>query len=219
MFQRLMAIPQEEYLQLTAVQQARQPITRQFYNLEKRYEDSEKISEPFKRLINQSETLNEMKDLKEKMRQGILVSTPKPYQTRAKTLFQNLEPHIKFNERGEIFDDKGDVIPNSRLEDLIQYAVRDRRRNIVPVAWNKFMLLLKAHNVPKFVLNHDTLKELETPITMIKSEPPSPRKRSPSVKRRERGAKSKALKSITMQRHPRSRTRKKKTDLDFLQHF
>ena len=224
MFQRLMAIPQEEYLQLTSVQQARQPMTQQFYNLEKRYQEGEHIHEPYKRLVNQSEILNEMKNMKEKMRQSIMISTPKPYQTRAKTLFQNLEPYIKFNERGEIYDDKGNVIPDSRLEDLVQYAVRDRRRNIVPVAWDKFKSLLQIHNVPKFVLNHDTLKELDSPMAMIKTEPPSPysfpKKRSLSVKKRERGAKSRAIEAITMQRKTRSRTRKKKkSELDFLQDF
>ena len=49
MFQRLMAIPQEEYLymQLTSVQQARQPITQQFYILEKRNREGEQILEPY----------------------------------------------------------------------------------------------------------------------------------------------------------------------------
>lgn len=227
MFQRLMAIPQEEYLQLTSVQQARQPLTQQFYNLEKRYQEGEHILEPYKRLINQSETLDEMKNLKEKMRQGIMISTPKPYQTRAKTLFQNLEPYIKFNERGEIYDYKGDLITDSRLEDLVQYAVRDRRRNIKPVAWDEFKYILQKYNVPKFVLNYDTLKEMESPISIAKSEPISPylspKARSPSVKKRERGAKSRAAIAI-MQRQSRSKVRKvqkkrKKPDLNFLQDF
>ena len=220
-----MAIPQEEYLQLTSVQQARQPMTQQFYNLEKRYQEGEHIHEPYKRLVNQSETLDEMKNLKEKMRQGIMISTPKPYQTRAKTLFQNLEPFIKFNERGEIYDDKGDVIADSRLEDLVQYAVRDRRRNIIPVAWDKFKTILQQYNVPKFVLNHDTLKELETPMAKIKSESlsPSPKARpklrSRSVKKHERGAKSKAMEFLLKQRKSRSKTKKKKSEVNFLQHF
>ncbi|MEL7306373.1 MAG: hypothetical protein AAGK05_00115 [Pseudomonadota bacterium] len=214
-----MAIPQEEYLQLTSVQQARQPLTQQFYNLEKRYQEGEYITEPYKRLINQSETLDEMKNLKEKMRQGIMVSTPKPYQTRAKTLFQNLEPFIKFNERGEIFDDKGDVIADSRLEDLVQYAVRDRRRNIRPVAWDMFKSFLRKYNIPKFVLNHETLKEMETPI--IKSEPTSGRSspivKFPSPQKRERGAKRRAKES--MQRKSKAKKVFKNSDLSFLKDF
>ena len=189
MFQRLMAIPQEEYMQLSAVQQARQPVTQQFYNLEKKYQEGERILEPYKRLITQSETLDEMKVLKEKMRQGIMLSTPKPYQTRAKTLFQNLEPHVKINARGEIYDEHGDVIPHSHLDELIQYAVRDRRRKIVPVAWDRFKTLLHEHNVPKFVMNHDTISELEQ----------SPSHTVPVVKTR-KGLPTKSSKQVTVKR-------------------
>ena len=160
MFQRLVAIPQEEYMQLSSVQQARQPITQQFYNVEKRYRDAEDIEEPYKRLVYQSEALDEMKDLKEKMRHGILEITPKPYQSRAKTLFQSLEPFLKFNERGEIYTENEQLIPQSRLEDLIQHAVRDRRRNLTPKGWKEFRNLLQLHNAPKFMLNRDTLDEM-----------------------------------------------------------
>lgn len=212
MFQRLMAIPQEEYLQLTSVQQARQPITQQFYDLEKRYQEGEHITEPYKRLLNQSETLNEMKNLKEKMRQGIITSTPKPYQTRAKSLFQSLEPFIKYNDRGEIYDEKSNIIPESRLEDLIQYAVRDRRRNIIPKAWSEFVTLLKKHNVPKSMLNHDTLREIDLPKehTFMKSEPITPTSRRASPKKHERGAKLSALHDIFMQGNSMMKKRKKK---------
>ena len=101
-----------------------------------------------------------MKELKEKMRQGIVESTPKPYQARAKTLFQSLEPFLRFNERGEIFDDSNQIIPRSRLEDLIQHAVRDRRRSHTPEGWQEFRHILQAQNVPKFMLNRDTLDEM-----------------------------------------------------------
>ncbi|MEL7196319.1 MAG: hypothetical protein AAFO96_28050 [Bacteroidota bacterium] len=160
MFQRLMAIPQEEYMQLSSVQQARQPITQQFYDLERRYREGEEIREPYKRLVNQSEVLDEMKELKIKMRQGIIESTPKPYQSRAKTLFQSLEPFLKFNERGEIYNVADQLIPQSRLEDLVQHAVRDRRRSHTPTGWPDFRHLLEEHNVPKFMLNRDTLDEM-----------------------------------------------------------
>lgn len=163
-------------MQLKTVQQARQPLTQQFYNVQKEYDEGEQISEPYKRLVHQSEALDEMKELKEKMREGIVVSTPKPYQTRAKTLFQSLEAVLKFNERGEIYSDKNQLISNSRLEDLIQHAVRDRRRrSMSPTGWPEFRHLLKVHNVPKHTLNRDTLDEMkkeeikEEPSTDIKS--------------------------------------------------
>lgn len=240
MFQRLMAIPQEEYLQLTSVQQARQPMTQQFYNMEKRYQEGEQIMEPYKRLVNQSEVLDELKVLKEKMREGIITATPKPFQTRAKTLYQSLQPFIKFNERGEIYDDKGNVIPYSRLEDLVQYAVRDRRRNIKPEAWDYFKTTLQKYNVPKYVLNSDTLKELDSPF-MIKSEPSSssssrsssippqfrhvsrsPLRKERSKSRLGRAAKARAKANMTMQRKRLERKRsdvKVKDSLKFLKNF
>ena len=169
MFQRLIAIPQEEYMQLTRIQQVRQPATQQFYNLERQYNEQARIDDPYHRLMLQSETLDEMKELKERMRQDITSTTPKPYQKRAQALFQSMEPFLKFNERGEIYNVSEQLIPQSRLEDLIQYAVRDRRRNITPTGWQDFRILLKTHNVPKSMLNRDTLEEMnkERDITQI----------------------------------------------------
>ena len=170
MFQRLIAIPQEEYLQLTRVQQARQPITQQFYNLDRQYNEQARIDDPYNRLMLQSETLDEMKELKERMRQDITSSTPKPYQKRAHALFQSMQPYLKFNNRGEIYNFCEQLIPHSRLEDLIQHAVRDRRRNLTPTGWDDFRHLLKRHNVPKFMLNRDTLEELDAEETIKKEE-------------------------------------------------
>ena len=171
MFQRLVAIPQEEYMQLTSVQQARQPITQQFYNLERQYNEQDYIRDPYKRVMLQSETLDQMKDLKERMRQDITASTPKPYQQRARSLFQSLESFLNFNERGEIHNDSGRLIPQSRLEDLVQHAVRDRRRNLTPTGWSEFRHLLESHNVPKFMLNRDTLDEMRKDELSKREEP------------------------------------------------
>lgn len=33
--------------------------------------------------------------------------------------------------------------------DLVQHAVRDRRRNLTPMGWPEFRHLLQEHNVPK----------------------------------------------------------------------
>ena len=160
-FQRMIVVPQEEYLQLSAVQNARQPLTQQYYGLENKYQESQYIKDPYERLLTQSETLDEMKRLKEQMRNNISISTPKPYLSRAKALFENVSNFIKFNDRGEILNKENQPIPRSRIEDLIQHAVRDRRRNILPEGWTHFLNMLREHNVPKSVLNRDTLQELE----------------------------------------------------------
>ena len=170
MFQRLMAIPQEEYLQLTTVQQARQPLLRQFHNLESQYQQQEHISDPYRKLVHQSETLDAMKLLKDKIRQDITTATPKPYQSRARSLFQHIDPILKLNERGEIFDEMNEAIPESRIEDLIQYAVRDRRRNFQPKGWNSFIKILRDHNIPKYMLNRNTLDEMESIKRPVKTE-------------------------------------------------
>ena len=160
-FQRMIAIPQEEYLQLSAVQNARQPLTQQFYNLERQYNQEAQIKDPYKRVILQSQTLDDMKQLKDNMRHYLTVSTPKPYRTRAQALLENVSSFLRFNDRGEIYDRENNIIENTRLEDLIQHAVRDRRRNISPVGWNYFLNLLREHNIPKSILNRGTMDEME----------------------------------------------------------
>lgn len=167
-FQRMIAIPQEEYLQLSSVQNVKQPLTQQFYNLESQYDKDATIGDPYKRLILQSGGLEEMKQLKDKMRHYITVSTPKPYRSRAQALLENISSFIRFNERGEIYDKENNVIENTRLEDLIQHAVRDRRRNMSPTGWPHFLSLLREHNVPKSILNRDTLDEMELDVSKLR---------------------------------------------------
>ena len=157
----MIAIPQEEYSQLTTVQNIRQPLTQQLHNLERDYKANEGISDPYKRMMLQSETLEEMKDLKNQMRNYITFSTPKPYRHRAQALFHSIESHINFNDRGEIMDRHGNVIQHSRLEDLVQHAVRDRRRSMVPIGWDEFVNVLRDRNIPRSTLNRETLDELE----------------------------------------------------------
>ena len=175
MFQRMMAIPQEEYLQLTAVQAARQPMVQQMQNLTSQYEEESEIRDPYRRLLYQAETLDQMKTLKDKLRQQIVLATPKPFQSRTRSLFQHLDPILKLNERGEIFNEQGQAIADSRIDDLIQHAVRDRRRPFNPTGWDSFLRLLRMNNIPKYMLNRNTLDELEarhtpTPVKEEKEE-------------------------------------------------
>ena len=160
----MVAMPYEEYAHLSGnskINQVKQPYDQQFHDLEKEYAKQDNISDPFRRMMLQGETIDEMKILKEKMRNVIAANSPKPYRTRANALYQGLEPFLKFNERGEIFDDKGNLISDSHIEDLIQYAVRDRRRDIIPKGWQQFTTILRKHNVPRYTLNRLTLDEMD----------------------------------------------------------
>ena len=172
-FQRMIAIPQEEYLALSSFQNVREPLAQHFHKLEERYTAEEREKDPYRRMVLQSNTLDQMKQVKEQLRNSLTVSTPKPYQSRAKALFQTLDGVLKFNDKGEIYSDDGNLISGSRVEDLIQHAVRDRRRNLTPAGWSDFLTVLRDHNVPKSILNRSTLDEMEekaAPVVMIKRE-------------------------------------------------
>ena len=186
-FQRMIAIPQEEYLAITAMQNVTHPSAQHFYNLENKYKTDENIRDPYRRLVMQSNTLDEMKQVKDNIRNSLTVATPKPYQNRAQALFKSLESHLRFNDKGEIYSDDGNIISGSRVEDLINYAVRDRRRNIVPKGWSQFVNILRDLNVPKTILNRDTLDTLEgksSPTTTSTSALTPPSIRTPKRKRK-----------------------------------
>ena len=164
MFQRMVAVPYEQYAQLNTAQGLRdvkQPLDGQFSALDKQYTDRVNVADPYRRMMLQGETLEEMKAMKERMRNVIVANSPKPYRNRAKALFDGLESIIKFNERGEILSDEGRAVPHSHVQDLIQYAVRDRRREVLPTGWKDFLSLMKKHNVPRHMLNRFTLDEME----------------------------------------------------------
>ena len=91
------------------------------------------------------------------------MGTPKHYRSRALSLYHSIEPNIKFNDRGELMDESNQPIRDSRAEDLIQHAVRQQRRPFTPIAWSTFVNLLKKHNVPRSMLNRETLDELSQP--------------------------------------------------------
>ena len=161
-FQRMIAIPQEEYIQLKSMQYVNAPEAQKMAELAQVYQQQQtQIKDPHEQMILQGATLDHMKDLKEKLRQDLSLGTPKPYRNRALSLFRSIEPHVKFNERGEIYGDDDKPIEHSRAEDLIQHAVRTHRRHFTPLAWDYFLNLLKKHNVPRSILNRYTLEELD----------------------------------------------------------
>ena len=102
-FQRMVVVPHEEYLAMTSFQQVKEPLKQQFYNLENRYNFEEKEQDPYRRLHMQSNTLDQMKRVKERMRNLLTISTPRPYRNRAQALYVTLEKVVEFNEGGEIF--------------------------------------------------------------------------------------------------------------------
>ena len=213
MFQRLIAIPQEEYMTLSSMQNVHQPLNQQFKKLDTEYQAEENIQDPYKRLIHQSETLDQMKKLKEQMRQQLHITTPKPYRNRAQSLYNSIESFLKFNERGELLDDNDRTIPHSRVEDLVQHAVRDRRRILLPRGWPHFLKILRDHNVPKTTLNRDTLNEMEKSQFSIKKEPPSPSIKQSPQKRSLKQAFKRPVKQ------PLRKQPKRETKPDFLKYY
>ena len=109
-YSQMVAIPRNEYTQLTTVQNARQPLTQQFYKLESAYKTNALIPNAHQSISLQSETIEKMKNLKDQMRHYLTVSTPKPYRSRAESLFQSLEPYLNVNDIGEIIKDDGSVM-------------------------------------------------------------------------------------------------------------
>lgn len=228
-YSRMVVIPQEEYVQLSAMQQVRQPLAQQVYQSEQDYQNNLHIKDPHRAVLMQSETIERLKDLKDQMRHYLTVSTPKPYRSRAEALFQSIEPWLNVNEKGEIIQADNSVIESSRVEDLIQHAVRDRRRSFVPTGWSYFINLLKQHNVPKSSLNRETLDELDAPAskhpsklpppknwTRVKKEPKTPplknvtlRSKLP-IRKRSRSAVGRKTSPAPMQRRGRSREKRRR---------
>ena len=67
--------------------------------------------------------------LKDELRERMKQVTPKPYQSRVENLYDFMKNKLTFSEKGKLVDD-GKTITDSNISDLIQHAVRDRRRNI-----------------------------------------------------------------------------------------
>ena len=175
-FQRMVGIPEDEYTHLKSLQQATDPVQNKFLSLSHEYQKEGFIKNPHVRVQKQGETLNEMINMKEELRTRLVQATPKPYRTRAESLFQYVANKISTNERGEMMDVDGSLIEDSNIADLIQHAVRDRRRNIIPPGWNNFLKVLRDTNAPRMILNYDTLNEISGKQKSVgfKTKSPSP---------------------------------------------
>ena len=171
-FERMVAIPEQDYQYLKNLQQTSHPSQSRIASLTSDYSRQGNIQDPYVRIHRQGETLDALKKLKDEMRQRVIQSTPKPYQSRAENLIRNIESQIQVNDRGEILDANEIPIEDSNITDLIQHAVRDRRRDIQPKGWQYFKERLRDINVPHSVLNYDTLNEMKKPLR-IKQSPES----------------------------------------------
>ena len=165
-FERLVAIPEMEYAQLKSSKQLSHPLQNHFTELSKDYNQQAAILNPYERIHHQGETLNEMINVKDEIRKSLLNSTPRPYQSRAEGLLKYMSDKVEFNVKGELKDASGNIIGGSNVTDLIQHAVRDRRRNMTPAGWSYFKDRLLDSNAPNMLLNYETLDEIRNPTKL-----------------------------------------------------
>ena len=158
-FERMVSMPEDEYLHLKSLKQIQNPIENKFMTLSSDYKKQDSIPNADMRIQRQGETLNEMMKLKDDLRNRFIEATPKPYQSRAQSLFKFIGHNMSINNKGELLDD-GKAIEGSNIGDLVQHAVRDRRRNIIPEGWKEFLKILRANNAPRMIMNYETLEEL-----------------------------------------------------------
>lgn len=170
-FQRMYALPEDEYQHLKSLQQTGNPIEKKFLDLSNEYKQQDSIQDPTVRVQRQGETLHAMMNIKDDLKDRLIASTPKLYRSRASSLFQFIGNKIGVNDKGELMNNKGSIIAGSNIGDLIQHAVRDRRRNIIPHGWTDFVQVLQENNVPRMILNYDTLEEMKPSRSDVKSAP------------------------------------------------
>lgn len=208
-FQRMYAIPEDEYQHLKSLQQTRDPMEKKFIDLSSEYQQQDTINDPTVRVQRQGETLHAMMNIKDDLKDRLIAATPKLYRSRASSLFQFIGNKIGVNDKGELLDVNNKGIEGSNIGDLIQHAVRDRRRNMVPQGWTTFLQMLRDNNVPQMILNYDTLEEMKPSKAIVKSAPviKSSRLQNIALKQRphikkETLSPSKARKSIRKRQPP-----------------
>lgn len=179
-FERMVAIPEEEYKNLKAIQMTSEPLTSQLTNLSNEYNKQNLVRDSYSRIHRQGELLEAMKDVKDNMRDALIQATPKVYQTRAESLYTFLSDKLFVTENGELRSLDGNVVKGSNISNLIQYAVRDRRSNIPPIGWEYFLHELVQLGAPKMLLNYETLDEMNavttttTPPRAVRARPATP---------------------------------------------
>ena len=178
-FQQLVAIPLDQYNQMLSMMNMRQPIGQKVTRIQNalsnptiaaaEYDDSAGDSNPYDHMMRQGMMLEELRRAREQLKTGLSAATPKPYRNRALALYNQIAPLIQFNDKGELLltnnsSDKSAAaspVVGSRAEDLIQHAVRDRRKHFTPTGWSEFADQLHKHNIPRMMLNHATIEELQ----------------------------------------------------------
>ena len=161
-FQRMVAIPEDEYEHLKSLQRSNDPMREKFLSLSDEYRQQGFIHNPHVRVQRQGETLTQMINIKDELRKRVIEATPKVYQSRVQSLFHFISDKIGVNARGEIYDSDGTVLQGSNISDLVQHAVRDRRRKMTPPGWNTFLKILQDNNAPRMILNYETLEDMQT---------------------------------------------------------
>lgn len=214
-FQRMVTIPEDEYNLLRSMQQVGDPLEKKFQTLSSEYAKQGAIKDPHDRVMQQGETLNEMIKTKDVLRRRLQDATPRPYQNRVGSLFDHMKEKMPISDKGEIYTKDGDVIEGSNIGDLMQHAVRDRRRKYTPVGWNMFLTHMKDANAPKMVMNYDTLEELKpsvspsiTPIRQSRSKTRRPNVRGMKRKIKLEPALPPALEGYSSSPTPYSRKRR-----------
>ena len=171
-FHQLVAIPLEQYNQMLSMMNMRQPIGQKITRIQNALSNptiaAADGSNPYDHMIRQGMMLDELKRAREQLKNGLSAGTPKPYRNRALALYNQIAPLIQFNDKGELLINKGSsssgypsAVVGSRAEDLIQHAVRDRRKHFTPTGWSEFAEQLHKHNIPRMMLNHATIEELQ----------------------------------------------------------
>ena len=226
-FHQLVAIPLEQYNQMLSMMNMRQPIGQKITRIQNalsnptiaaaEYDDNAGAdgSNPYDHMIRQGMMLDELKRAREQLKNGLSAGTPKPYRNRALALYNQIAPLIQFNDKGELLINKGSssgdpsAVVGSRAEDLIQHAVRDRRKRFTPTGWSEFAEQLHKHNIPRMMLNHATIEELQA-LAIPPSTTTTAAASSSSMKKKEAISSTPLLTTTTTERG-RKRARKLKS--------
>ena len=238
-FQQLVAIPMDQYSQMVNVTNTvqQQPLGQKLVQLQRELTSS--ITSPpqsltttaavpnhYDRMMRQGMLLEEMKRTKEQLKADISLGTPKPYRNRALALYHQIAPVTHFNEKGELVltddDDNNHAerpITGSRAEDLIQHAIRDRRKQFTPTGWPEFVSQLLKHNIPRMMLNRATIEELNA-LSTKQTPPIHPTKQASPIRSTTTKAKRKAAQQeLTASGGRKKSKRLRKTPAKFLQDF